>query len=882
MVNGLFNSPSREFGKTDNDQQTTLEEGIMHRLTGRIGIVMCAVALVAAPTLFAQVADLTTDVSGPENANAGDVVTVTVDYGNLGPNDTADTYVDTMIPFGIPAGWEELTQDQFDALQNSAATFDEDGNPLTTTDTLGNVPLLFIDDGECLGLKFQAQGPEYANTGSATPVQGLTNGASGTFTFELPIPADPKMGQFRIDSGPTAGTTFHAANTLYQILGNSTADHRHSSGSNCDAFVDQCEALSDCFGMRLWEIAEPVTADMMIVDDGGVAGDPALACGPLVNDLTGKIALMKRGECNFSDKVLFAEQAGAVAAFMVNNGGCNVWPGSNDCTLNMDGGDLAPLINIPVVQVSVNSGTPIFDAVEDGETVTATFGNMPVMPYKLDSTAFHSGTEFESVDPAPAGEENNDGLYNLTVASGPTETVSFIAAAALAQGLEGAFFYTDADVNNKGMEEATFYFLWLPRGEDNSEPVASETYTLGPGESMQFENVLAEAFGAEPDVVGALAVVASSPDVIAMTRTYNFPGGKVAGTFGQSLPAIPSSDLQGAGEIQRIIFQSENDDFRANVGCVNGNPSDLIVTMELYDNEGNELEVKTLNLGPWSNGQVNRIFRDYAPLNGYVDVFSNTEGAAFYCYGSVLDNETSDPTTVLPQVPSDALDFIPAAALAAGLEGSFFQTDLDINNTGAAGVDFQILWLPRGADNSEPIASETFFLGAGMGVRYENVLTEVFGAEPDAVGALAVAAVDSSDLISMSRTYNIPTAKVAGTFGQALPGIPMSQMITPGTTKRIIFLNHNDDFRANVGCVNGVNQAVRVTIDLYDGAGEMLESRPMDLPPWSNKQFNGLFSAYAPVQGYVDISTATEGAYVYCYGSVLDNQTSDPTTVLPQ
>lgn len=169
-----------------------------------------------------------------------------------------------------------------------------------------------------------------------------------------------------------------------------------------------------------------------------------------------------------------------------------------------------------------------------------------------------------------------------------------------------------------------------------------------------------------------------------------------------------------------------------------------------------------------------------------------------------------------------------------------------------------------------------------MGVRYENVLTEVFGAEPDAVGALAVAAVDSSDLISMSRTYNIPTAKVAGTFGQALPGIPMSQMITPGTTKRIIFLNHNDDFRANVGCVNGVNQAVRVTIDLYDGAGEMLESRPMDLPPWSNKQFNGLFSAYAPVQGYVDISTATEGAYVYCYGSVLDNQTSDPTTVLPQ
>jgi hypothetical protein len=32
-----------------------------------------------------------------------------------------------------------------------------------------------------------------------------------------------------------------------------------------------------------------------------------------------------------------------------------------------------------------------------------------------------------------------------------------------------------------------------------------------------------------------------------------------------------------------------------------------------------------------------------------VDVWTNTERATIYCYGSVLDNLTSDPTTVLPQ-----------------------------------------------------------------------------------------------------------------------------------------------------------------------------------------------------------------------------------------
>ena len=39
-----------------------------------------------------------------------------------------------------------------------------------------------------------------------------------------------------------------------------------------------------------------------------------------------------------------------------------------------------------------------------------------------------------------------------------------------------------------------------------------------------------------------------------------------------------------------------------------------------------------------------------APIEaGYVDVWTDTEGASIYCYGSVLDNLTSDPTTIPPQ-----------------------------------------------------------------------------------------------------------------------------------------------------------------------------------------------------------------------------------------
>ena len=100
----------------------------------------------------------------------------------------------------------------------------------------------------------------------------------------------------------------------------------------------------------------------------------------------------------------------------------------------------------------------------------------------------------------------------------------------------------------------------------------------------------------------------------------------------------------------RIIFMNENDDVRANVGCQNGSPETVRVFIELFNAEGESLEVKTMDLAPGSNNQITRVFRNYSPVeDGYLDVWTNTEGATIYCYGSVLDNLTSDPTTVLPQ-----------------------------------------------------------------------------------------------------------------------------------------------------------------------------------------------------------------------------------------
>jgi len=229
------------------------------------------------------------------------------------------------------------------------------------------------------------------------------------------------------------------------------------------------------------------------------------------------------------------------------------------------------------------------------------------------------------------------------------ESWSFIPAAAVASGAQGAFFQTDVDVSNADDSTAEYQFMWFPRGVDNSEPMTSETFALGAGKSARYVNVLSEVFGLEPDSLGAVAIMATSPDLLAMSRTYNTPSGEATGTYGQAIPAIRPEDFIQHGERRRILFGSENADMRTNIGCQNGGAGTAAVFFELYSADGTSLGRPFEVLNPLGNVQLNRIFDGHNPVDGYVDVWTATAGGLFYCYGSVLDNVTSDPTTILPQ-----------------------------------------------------------------------------------------------------------------------------------------------------------------------------------------------------------------------------------------
>lgn len=166
--------------------------------------------------------------------------------------------------------------------------------------------------------------------------------------------------------------------------------------------------------------------------------------------------------------------------------------------------------------------------------------------------------------------------------------------------------------------------------------------------SVRYANVLAEVFGLEPDALGALAIASSSPHLLAMSRTSNVPGDGDSGSYGQSMAAVGPDQLIHRGERRRILFATEHAEMRTNVGCLNTSDGTVGVDLELFDMEGSLLATEQLILPPWGNEQINRIFEDFAPITGYVEVSTPSGAGSFTCYGSVLDNITSDPTTIPP------------------------------------------------------------------------------------------------------------------------------------------------------------------------------------------------------------------------------------------
>ncbi|MFO0761155.1 MAG: M36 family metallopeptidase [Byssovorax sp.] len=115
-----------------------------------------------------------------------------------------------------------------------------------------------------------------------------------------------------------------------------------------------------------------LSGEVALVDDG--TAPTADACQPIVNDVSGKIALLHRGTCTFKQKVVYAQQAGAIGVLLANNQpGAPPFPAGDDP-------EIATKVTIPVIPITMADGAAIEAALGSGPVSVAASRSQGVHP----------------------------------------------------------------------------------------------------------------------------------------------------------------------------------------------------------------------------------------------------------------------------------------------------------------------------------------------------------------------------------------------------------------------------------------------------------------------------------------------------------------------
>ncbi|MDG1714726.1 T9SS-dependent M36 family metallopeptidase [Lacinutrix sp.] len=131
----------------------------------------------------------------------------------------------------------------------------------------------------------------------------------------------------------------------------------------------------------------PVTADLaLVIDDNSVDNTSAPdyfpdfndGCGAVTNgtDLSGKIVVIRRGNCPFVDKIQNAQDAGAAGVIVVNHNN----PANDPNYVEYVGmsGTTNPAFTIPSVFINNADGEQLISALQNNEVINATIVSAPV------------------------------------------------------------------------------------------------------------------------------------------------------------------------------------------------------------------------------------------------------------------------------------------------------------------------------------------------------------------------------------------------------------------------------------------------------------------------------------------------------------------------
>ncbi len=258
---------------------------------------------------------------------------------------------------------------------------------------------------------------------------------------------------------------------------------------------------------------------LMIADDGSTGlnaqGNPisAEACNPLINDLTGKIAVVFRNACQFGTKAINAQNAGAVGVIVINN-----VPGA---VIAMGSGNDGANVTIPVVMLDLTDGLSLIAEMANGPVVmflgnkTGLFPNdggisagAALLPRQamIPSQLAQNGTEYNFDLGARIYNYGNQAQNNMTF----TATITNPAGATVYNNQVTGISLASGDSTDVDPTQANN----LPNFSLASYPAGTYTltYTLGlsDGDDYDADNILTSTFTVTDSLFGYAQVDATT------------------------------------------------------------------------------------------------------------------------------------------------------------------------------------------------------------------------------------------------------------------------------------------------------------------------------------------------------------------------------------
>ena len=219
---------------------------------------------------------------------------------------------------------------------------------------------------------------------------------------------------------------------------------------------------------------------------------------------------------------------------------------------------------------------------------------------------------------------------------------------------------------------------------------------------------------------------------------------------------------------------------------------------------------------------------------------------------------------------------IPAVFRGDGAAGSVWRSEIAIANISPSPAFPAHVNITLHRDGLEPVTIQQI-LSQNENLLIPDAVFEWFGLESGGGLVRITWEGETTKISARARIYNVTAA---GEFGQAAPGLPLSELQTDNFLVGVSGLNGN---RTNVGISNPHDTPVQVWIEMFDTAGLSRGEVSQVIPARTWRQFNDIFQAYpnAGPQHPAVIRVKAIGNTVYAYASVVRSDTGDATFIIP-